>query len=838
MSRRKKLSEKATGRFRRLNLLALMLLSPSIVYAAVPNADALKQKADGLAFLRNWVQARPLYLKAAAQYRQSGDATDALYCEVSAYRGELPRLPLADYSRQMSRYLALPMVEHDPALRMRVYALKGDGDMDMEAGLALDDWAHVAEIAKERRDPVWINRASGELGLVDLLQGHTKEGTERIGQTIRTAQQQQDWSTVSRFLTIAGMGLWEVHRYQQALPLLDQAIALHQQVPGLFLNLLTYSAKARTLASMDRMSEARETVRQGLALAEKFHSYGYQAELLLIQSQLDAKGRNFGTANADLKQARTLALTGEAWRIAAEADRLSAKMSLAQGDVSRAAHDMDSSLAELRKAGDRFTLPIYLSDAADIDIRAHRLNKANLRLEEAMRLSQGLLLHSSAGEQEIAVLEAMSDIYRNAFALDAYDLHDLEHAFEAVEQARGRAIRDLLLTRPAVTSATQQQELVDLQVSLVHARTSAEQERLVNKIALMAVRSWGNTIPAGVEEVLRSKSATLSQTRQLLRQDEALVEYVSGDRPSALVITREGTNLFPLQEGTLPKELFAEASRTSLFNAYLGPMFRILTAKRSWIIVRDDHVAGIPFDTLMDPSGQPVVRSHTVSFLPAATWLLMHRTLRGRKMGHGLLGVGSLEEGSDASTDWAAAEIKGAATLIPGKSTLLLGKNATLKSYAAAPPQAFAVLHFATHGFADEKYPSHSGLMLDSGNALLAENIAHEPLRAALVNLAACSTDRGRATLGEGSDTLADAFLAGGASSVVGTLRDVDDAFTLGLMHEFYKRLAAGRTVADALREAKLAMIGTYGSAATPENWGVFILLGDGDTRLVTRQEP
>ena len=207
-------------------------------------------------------------------------------------------------------------------------------------------------------------------------------------------------------------------------------------------------------------------------------------------------------------------------------------------------------------------------------------------------------------------------------------------------------------------------------------------------------------------------------------------------------------------------------------------------------------------------------------------------------MGHGLLGVGSLEEGSDASTDWAAAEIKGAATLIPGKSTLLLGKNATLKSYAAAPPQAFAVLHFATHGFADEKYPSHSGLMLDSGNALLAENIAHEPLRAALVNLAACSTDRGRATLGEGSDTLADAFLAGGASSVVGTLRDVDDAFTLGLMHEFYKRLAAGRTVADALREAKLAMIETYGSAATPENWGAFILLGDGDTRLVTRQEP
>jgi len=75
------------------------------------------------------------------------------------------------------------------------------------------------------------------------------------------------------------------------------------------------------------------------------------------------------------------------------------------------------------------------------------------------------------------------------------------------------------------------------------------------------------------------------------------------------------------------------------------------------------------------------------------------------------------------------------------------------------------------------------------------------PLRARVVVLAACVTGRGKVLAGQGLAGLNWTFLGGARATVVSQWK-VDSAATGALFRVFYARLAAGASVAGALREA------------------------------------
>ena len=77
--------------------------------------------------------------------------------------------------------------------------------------------------------------------------------------------------------------------------------------------------------------------------------------------------------------------------------------------------------------------------------------------------------------------------------------------------------------------------------------------------------------------------------------------------------------------------------------------------------------------------------------------------------------------------------------------------------------------------------------------------------RAPVVMLAACRT--ADETGGPTNVSLTGAFLAAGASSVVGTLWNVRDDYTEELSVAFHRELARGATPQDALRSAQLQFI-------------------------------
>ena len=93
-----------------------------------------------------------------------------------------------------------------------------------------------------------------------------------------------------------------------------------------------------------------------------------------------------------------------------------------------------------------------------------------------------------------------------------------------------------------------------------------------------------------------------------------------------------------------------------------------------------------------------------------------------------------------------------------------------------------------------------------------------------LVVLSACQTGLGEVRIGEGVFGLRRAFVVAGAKTLIMSLWKVPDMQTQGLMVDFYQRILAGQSPADALREAQLAMKTRY---PHPYYWGAFICQGD-----------
>src|SRR5262249_10882378 len=107
-------------------------------------------------------------------------------------------------------------------------------------------------------------------------------------------------------------------------------------------------------------------------------------------------------------------------------------------------------------------------------------------------------------------------------------------------------------------------------------------------------------------------------------------------------------------------------------------------------------------------------------------------------------------------------------------------------------------------------------------------------LRSDLVVLSACRTAQGRVLAGEGVQSLARAFFHAGARSLVASLWDVGDRRTAPLMTAFYRRLAAGSTKAEALREAKLELLRENPDLA-PRSWAPFVLIGEPNAKVPLR---
>ncbi len=199
------------------------------------------------------------------------------------------------------------------------------------------------------------------------------------------------------------------------------------------------------------------------------------------------------------------------------------------------------------------------------------------------------------------------------------------------------------------------------------------------------------------------------------------------------------------------------------------------------------------------------------------------------------------------SLPFSRREVEQVTQLFPAEAARsYLGREATEERAKVAQAR---ILHFAVHGYFDDRIPLNSALALtipeelgeNRDNGLLQAWEIFESVRldADLVVLSACASGLGQELGGEGLIGLTRAFQYAGARTVAATLWNVDDQATAELMARFYRHLRAGKPKDEALQAAQIELIrgpievaDEAGKkmeidASAPYYWAAFQILGD-----------
>jgi CHAT domain-containing protein len=370
--------------------------------------------------------------------------------------------------------------------------------------------------------------------------------------------------------------------------------------------------------------------------------------------------------------------------------------------------------------------------------------------------------------------------------------------------------------------------------------------------------------------------------QDLLDSETACLEFFLGEKRSFVVlITRNKLviNLLPSRpaiEDSLKAYLkvlsspprgrfpgFRAARR--LYREFVSPLEDQLGPSiRNLIIVPEGILCYLPFETLVrdggdESSGKYLIETYRVSYAPSVSSLALlgrpqHEDAASRRIlalgdpvyarhsssaGPGKKDYGEalrelyLDSGFDFSElKYSKKEVRDIARIFPPKSVdIYTGADATEDVVKKSPLTNYRIIHFACHGFLDERTPLRSALVLsldedlEEDGFLQAREIYDLRLNADLVVLSACQTGQGRLENGEGVLGLPRVFFCAGAKSIISSLWKISDRSTASLMRNFYRSLAGGADKAQSLRAAKLMMLKSRFSH--PFYWAGFVLNGD-----------
>ncbi|MBC1224702.1 CHAT domain-containing protein [Nostoc sp. UCD121] len=308
--------------------------------------------------------------------------------------------------------------------------------------------------------------------------------------------------------------------------------------------------------------------------------------------------------------------------------------------------------------------------------------------------------------------------------------------------------------------------------------------------------------------------------------------------------------------------------------------------KKRLVIVADGALENIPFAALTDltsqESYQPLLVNHEIVNLPSASTIaILRQETKGRKAAPKALAIlanpvfsaddcrvthkdnclvtGKLNDDSStpefdeqrsalaraaknlnrdgwAPLDGTRLEAEAILKLVSPKDSLQAVDFDANYNWVTNPQLSqYRIIHFATHGFADNINPELSGIVLSlidkQGKPirgyLRLNDIFNLDLPADLVVLSACNTGRGKQVQGEGLVGLTRGLMYAGSQRVVVSLWSVNDEGTKELMSEFYRQmLQQGKSPTAALRAAQL-YLWQQKEWKNPYFWAAFTVQGE-----------
>ncbi len=344
----------------------------------------------------------------------------------------------------------------------------------------------------------------------------------------------------------------------------------------------------------------------------------------------------------------------------------------------------------------------------------------------------------------------------------------------------------------------------------------------------------------------------------------ALLEYVVDDDKTFLfVVTKGELRVYPLQlkrdelakqteafrKQLAARDLDFRPAAFKLYESLLKPAEAQLRGRTNLIIVPDNTLWDLPFQTLVNSDNRFMIEDAAISYAPSLTVLREMTKRRKVEAAHAspptLLALGNptvgsetlkraaltLRDGKLEPLPEAEQEVKALGRLYgASRSKVYIGAEAR-EDRVKGEASSARILHFATHGILNNASPMYSHLALAEGGAgedglLEAWELMQLNLHADLVVLSACETARGRIGAGEGMVGFSWAMFMAGVPSIVVSQWKVDSAGTRDLMINFHRGLISSGAKSAALRQAALKVMKNP-ETSHPFYWGGFVIVGD-----------
>ena len=376
----------------------------------------------------------------------------------------------------------------------------------------------------------------------------------------------------------------------------------------------------------------------------------------------------------------------------------------------------------------------------------------------------------------------------------------------------------------------------------------------------------------------------------VLGNDSLYVFTITEDKTNVTAIQNDSTlqgDITRYREGIIERSRsdFMPASY-AVYQKLIEPVSHIISKKRNWIIIPDGILNTIPFEALISSEANVkadyytlpfVIRDHSIRYTYSSTLELNQRRRKdfrskskedtrlsikkdflafapvfkegiSRKSRGGQV-LGSIRSDTSGTKTWgylpkSEDEVTSIESLFRKRyglwgrffgdnATTYLHKKASEATLKSSNLYAHRYLHFATHGIINENVPELSGIVLSADTSGGQDGVLHLgeiynlELDADLVVLSACQTGTGKVIKGEGLMGLTRGFMYAGADALLASLWPVEDTSTSVIMKSFYADKLSGSSTAEAIRSAKLSMIGKDPVWSSPFYWAGFILVGE-----------
>ncbi|HKW87306.1 MAG TPA: CHAT domain-containing tetratricopeptide repeat protein [Candidatus Acidoferrales bacterium] len=437
-----------------------------------------------------------------------------------------------------------------------------------------------------------------------------------------------------------------------------------------------------------------------------------------------------------------------------------------------------------------------------------------------------------------------------------------QKAFEHIEEAKSRSLRDLLLRGPEKTLAVESSQsglvrkIRDLREELnwyyhrIEDEQLRQQEAAPANVALLqdqAIHKEKELLQILREMPASQSPAQLAQANVSFREiqgqlspDEVLLEYFSlGDRILAAVLTRDRLdislvsllprvrNILQMLQFQLSKhQLHTDYIRTfesslleatqahlrDLYQELIAPLRPVLSP-RHLIVIPHGILHYVPFHALFD-GAQYLIDAFKISYAPSASIYTMPLGQPVSDSGPFVI-FGVPDERAPFIRDEAESLVD-----YFRPSELFLGPGATLANLKDRGREA-RLLHLATHGEFRPDNPLFSSVRLADSHLTLYD-LYQLHLPAELITLSGCATGLNLVSEGDELLGLVRGLFAAGAQSLLLSLWDVHDKSTSEFMQLFYSQLAQD---GDKLGAFQRAVVGMRARHAHPYFWAPFLLV-------------